>query len=342
MLRNIAHDFQSPRLWGAVATSSGGSASFGSFGDSFTSPTSGATGKVSTLPRGALRRAPICVVTSDWNNIAANGGGYVDGNPTASSITVGTHSGGAGAGDDGTLNALILGYGTEDTVRGRKRGFDLKGSFDRPKLYLFRVVPSTTTLAVGNYHGTISKTGTGDVTITFNEPFGNDAVSAVATPILGTRAEIHASANKNSVRVKVFANGVASDTPFYLAVYGSESLAYSQGEGELIKTPWVKPRLVAGVITYSGGVPSVSVGTGAFTVTDTGTGDVAVAFADAFAREPVVVASPTTATLVTVKATASTTGFSLTHFTAAGVAGDPSALHFLAFGMDDDGEYRYP
>ena len=341
MLRSISHDFQAPRLFGAVATSSGGAASFGSFGDSFSSPTSGATGKVTMTPKAGFRRAPICVCTSNWNNIAANGGGYIDGNPTAASLTVGTHSGGAGAGDDGTLNALMLGYMSGDAVRGRVRGFDLGGQFDRPKLYLFKVTPATPALNIGNYHGTLAKTGTGDVTITFNEPFGNDAVTAVATPILGTRAEIHASASKGSVRVKVFANGVASDTPFYLAVYGSASLAYSRAEG-LVVTPSNKPRLIAGVITYSGGVPSVSVGTGAFTLTDTGTGDVAVAFTDPFAREPIVVASPTSATLVTVKAAATSSGFSLTHFTAAGVAGDPSALHFLAFGSDDSAEYKYP
>lgn len=342
MLRTLKHDFAQPRLLAVGATSSGGSATVGINSDDIYSATSGATGKITLTPRYGFRRAPIAVVTSDWNSIAANGGGYVDGTTAASSLTIGTHSGGAGAGDDGTLNGLILGYNEADAVRSRKRAYEVNANLCRPKLYLFKVTPATPAINIGNYHGTLVKNGTGDVTITFNEPFGNGNVVAVATTILGTRAEIHASATISTVRVKVFANGVASDSPFYCVVMGQESLEKIGVQQDRVLVPGVKPRLVAGIITYSGGVPAVTVGTGAFTLTDTGTGDVAVAFTDAFAREPIVVASPNTATLVTVKAAASTTGFSLTHFNAAGTAADPTSLHFMAFGFDDDSEYRYP
>lgn len=342
MLRTLKHDFARPRLIAVGATSSGSSATVGVNSDDIYSATSGATGKVTLTPKYGFRRAPIAIVTSSYADVAANGGGYVDSTTAASSLTLGTHSGGAGAGDDGTFNALILGYNEAEAVRSRKAAYEVNCNLCRPKMYVFKVTPATPAINIGNYHGTLAQTGTGDVTITFNEPFGNANVTAVATPILSTRAEISCVATATTVRVKVFEAGVASDTPFYLVVVGPGSLEKISVQNDPILVPGAKPRLVAGIITYDTGVPAVTVGTGAFTLTDTGTGDVAVAFTDKFAREPIVVASPDTATLVTLKAAASTTGFSLTHFDAGGSAADPTSLHFLAIGFDEASEYRYP
>jgi hypothetical protein len=340
MLRTLKHDFALPRILAVGATSAASVATVGVNSDDIYTATSGATGKVTLTPKYGFRRAPVAIVTSSYANVAANGGGYVDGNTAANSFTLGTH--GAGSGDDGTFNALVLGWDEANAVRSRKSAYEVTCNLCRPKMYLFKVTPATPAINIGNYHGTIAKTGTGDVTITFNEPFGNANVVAVATPILGTRAEISCVATATTVRVKVFVNGSGSDTPFYLVVVGQESLEKISVQRDPIMVPGVKPRVVAGVIAYTGGVPAVSVGTGAFTVTDTGTGDVAVAFTDVFAREPIIVASPDTASLVTVKAAATASGFSLTAFNGAGAAADPTKLHFLAIGFDEASEYRYP
>lgn len=340
MYREIKHAFIRPVLMGVKATSSASTATIDVSPDDFSSSSSGATGKVTLVPRYG-RRGPVVLVTSDYTNVAANGGGYVDGTPTAVSVTVGAHSGGAGSGDDGSVNALILGYGSGDTIRCRPDGHLLKGTYDRPRLLAFKATMATATLDIGSEHASIAANATGDVTITFNDYFGSDSVVAVGSVILSTRAEIHCLANKSSVRVKTYVSGSLTDTVFYLFVYGSAAKGHVGRSRKPVVTPWVKPRLVAGIITYSGGTPSLSVtGRSEAALTDTGTGDVALVWTNKPAREPVVVVTPSTATLATVKAAATTTGVSFTHFDAGGSAADPTDLHFMALLMDDARSFK--
>ncbi len=61
-----------------------------------------------------------------------------------------------------------------------------------------------------------------------------------------------------------------------------------------VKSSQRAPRVIALQIAWSAGVPSIVSGLGSTdaTLTDEGTGDVTITFAKAFARAPIVVASP--------------------------------------------------
>ena len=64
-----------------------------------------------------------------------------------------------------------------------------------------------------------------------------------------------------------------------------------------VKSSQRNPRMIAVQLAWSGGTPSVVSGLGStdVTVTDNGTGDVTLTFAKAFARAPIVTASPVAA-----------------------------------------------
>lgn len=339
MLRDLKDGYLGSLFLSSTATVAGGSVSSNPIGFSeFSSTSSPATGKFTANLKKPFARVPIVLASRAIADVAANGGAYVDGDPAVGTITVGAHSGGSGSGDDGTVSALVLGYLNTNTTRYGANKFDVKGAFDVPRMIGFKVTTTTPTINIGNNQATIAKNATGDVTLTFKIPFQKTPV-AIASPILGTRAEIACVCTTTTCRVLRTVSGSGTDGAFYLIVYGTDLNDITQGMRVPIRVPQRKPRIVAGRIAYSAGTPSLEVNPGAGTLVDTGTGDVALTFTNAFSREPICVVTPSTATLTTIKAAASITAVSFTHFDAGGSAADPSDLHFLCLGYDDATEY---
>lgn len=334
MLREIKNGHLRPRFLGFTVTSVGASPTKSTGGFDL-GTLSGSTGQVTCPFARAFSRAPV-VVSCKGSDVAANGGAYIQTNPTSTSVIVGTHSGGAGAADDGTAYCLALGHDSSDTTLYRPAGFNVHAAWDRSRIMGIKVTTTTPTLDIAPRGATISKTATGDVTITFPSSFGSTAIVPVATPILGTRAEIEVTTVAiNSVRIKRYVSGTLTDGAFYLLVYGADGSATYQTKLEPLDNDQRFPRMLGFRITYSGGVPAITTGTGDATLTDTGTGDVLVTLNNPFKREPIVVATPTSAGLCTVKAAASSSAFSILGFNAAGAAADLTDVSCIVLGWDD-------
>lgn len=338
MLREVKNAHLKPCLYPLAATSSGSTATAVSGGSDFTL-TSGGTGQVTATFKSPLSRAAVCVATPSSANVAANGSAYLSAAPTVAAATLVTQA--AGSPDDGTVYAILCPFGSNETLSFQHDAHVVRSSVDRPILHAFKVDTTTSgTINIGARHASISRAGTGDVTLTFSRPFGGSQVVAVATPILGTRAEIGIhSISATAVRVKLTVAGTGTDGSFYLMVLGSDSRDSVWGRRRIVENTQRHPRFMPIVITYTAGAPAVTVGSGLVTLTDTGTGDVALAFAKPFKREPIVVASSVGAGLVTVKAAATASGVSITNFDTGGSAADPTAIHLFVLGFDDATEY---
>lgn len=346
MLRALKHSFNSPRILPfKVLTESGTTATVLLSPDEFISAVCGAAGRsILTLQEG-FSRPGICLGTPFSSNIGAQGAVLIEAAPTINTAQFLSHDGSAG--DNGTLNGLIIGYDSLDSdfldYGSCKAPFAVRNCWNSPRVELFKVTGHATTpvLNIGSAKATISRNGTGDYTITFKRAFSSDAVVGLALPISATAAHIHVvSASATAVRFLVGASGTASDSiPFYVFVQGSDNPQYGGNHRRVTRVSDRRPRLIAGHITYTAGVPAITKGTGDFTITDTGTGVLTIAFTNAFDREPIVLANKDTAGLITVGAAATASGCVLNAFSAVPAAADPNDIHFAVIGYDDADEY---
>ena len=349
MLRALKNAFNSPRLIGFSATSIGGfTCSVLAGVDDAASAACDAAGRAYITLADVFARPPVVVGSPNYFNVGAQGAVLIEADPTISLLSLRTNSGSGG--DNGTLYALALGWDSEDTgyhADGIAQGapHTVKDSISAPRYEVFKVTPdaSTPVINIGSSKATLTKQGPGDYTINFKRPFSNDDVVAVAGVISGTAAHHHiATATATGVRVCVGAGGSLSDSlPFYVVVRGSDNPINSGRHRKTARISDRLPRVVGGHVQYSGGTPSINIGSGDFTITDTGTGVLTVTWARPCAREPIIVASKDAQGLVTLNAAASTTGCVINCFDGSGVAADPADLHFLAFMFDDAEEYAF-
>lgn len=346
MLRALKNAFIAPRLIGFTATSaSGTSCTVGVGADDSVSAACDAAGRSYITLADPFSRVPVVVGSPLLDNVGASGAVLIDADPTISVLKLRTHDGTNG--DNGTLHALALGFDSADTsylAWGRQFApFTVKDTICAPRYEVFKVTPHATTPAIniGSAKATLTRNDTGDYTITFKRPFASDSVVAVASVIAATAAHNHiVSATATAVRVLVGAAGSASDdNPFYLVVRGSDSPVPGARHQKTARLSDRLPRIVAGHVQYSAGTPTINVGTGDFTIVDTGTGVLTVAWVNPPEREPIVLVNKNSAGLCTLNAAADTTGCVLNAFNGAGAAADPADLHFMAFMFDDPTEY---
>ncbi len=335
MLRTVRTSHIGPRLLGFSVTSNGTTPTKSTGGYDLETVT-GVAGQVTCPFARDFGRAPVIVGTKSTADVAANGSAFLVSAATNLQGVVGTHSGGAGAADNGTGFYLCLGHDSADATKYRPSGFPVKMAWDRPGVLGFRITTTSPTVDIGPRGTTLVKNGTGDVTITFPGAFGSSSIIPVATPILGTRAEISATVvGPSSVRVVRTVSGSGTDGAFYLIVLGSYGSATYQWKKNELENNQRLPRLLGYRVIWTAGTPSLAVGTGDATIADTGTGDVALTFTTPFKREPIVVATPISAALATVKANATTSGVSITAFAAGGSATDITGVDILTLGWDD-------
>lgn len=345
MLRAVKNAFVRPRLLGFKATSLSGACTVNIGTDDVASAASAATGKSYLTLADVFGRTPVCVAAAVKDAGNASGNALIDADPTISLLSLKQHDGTNPA--DGALMALCFGHDVADAgyyAYGRQSApFTVKSSWNSARVELFKVTPHATTPAIniGAGKATLTRNDTGDYTVTFKRPFSSDNVVAVPTAIGSSSANAKiVSATATAVRVIVCTGGSASDAfPFYLAVLGSDNPQYGARHRKTLRASDRYPRIVAGHVSYSTGTPSITVGTGDFTITDTGTGVLTATFAVPFAREPIVLASQNAVGNVTLNAAATTTGCVLDMFNTGGAATDPTDLHFLVFGFDDADEY---
>ena len=339
MLRTLKHAFNSPRLLAVKATSDAGACTVNISPDDIATAASASTGKAYLTLGDVFNRAGVNVGTP-FQSVGASGALLIDADPTFAVNSFITHNGTIP--DDGAFNAFILGYDSQDSDYLSFVPFHVKNAWNSPRIELFKITPHATTpvINVGSEKATLTRNGVGDYTVTFTRPFSSDNVVAVAKVIKTSIAHEHiVSCSALAVRVLVGTAGAASDAaPFYLAVQGSDNPQYGSRHRKVTKVSDRMPRLIAGQVAYSAGVPSIVCGTGDFAVADTGTGVLTVTYTTPFLREPIVLANQNAAGNVTVHSS-SASELVLDCWNAAGAATDPADIHFMVFGFDDAEEY---
>ena len=344
MLRELKTAFLRPRLIGFKATAASGVATLGSGLNEVTVASSG-TGIVTSTFKQPFNRTAITVGALSSADVAA--GGYIQYNATPGGVSTQLKTcANGGSADDGTVYGLTLGYDSSDATRYRKDAYVVHASRRVSRLLGFQVNTATSSIVIGGRHATLSKTGTGDVTLTLRTAFGNANVVAIPTIVGTTALSIGVeSTSASQVRIKIFnSGGTATDATFNLLVFGSNDRDGTYQIGGSVENEQRKPRLIAGHIRYDGsGVPSIIVGTGDYTLVDTATGRATLTYKEAFRREAIVVCTLGIGTSVWPTVTASSaSAVEIRNHNAAGTLQDPGSnggAMFLALGSDDPSEY---
>jgi hypothetical protein len=343
MLRSIKSPNRRARLIGFSATTAAAAANtvqVGSNEGTFTNAS--ADEQLDFVPREVFSRNTI-VVCTPGASIGDGGTAVVSAAATGSAISVETINGSASA-DVGGVEALVLGYDNTSTdLSGKKENLieNVRSSF-RNAYIVAGQVASDGTKSIGGSTFTCVKDSTGNYTVTFTRAFGRVPTIVVTPFVAGVSAHVKTKA-RNSFTIATFnAANSAADAKFNFVAFGSASIHEHRSiDGGDVEIGFRKPRMFGGVVDYSAGTPSITIGAGLFTITDTGTGQLDVAYAEKFAREPIVVASCHTAArwATLTSAESLSTGVRIESAGSTGTLTDPTGIHFIVIGSDDASEY---
>lgn len=343
MLRPVKSPNRRARILAVAATTAGSAANtiqVGSEEGTFTNAS--ADEQLDIALREPFHRAPI-VLAAAGASIGAGGTAIVSAAATASSVSVETING-AGSADVGGVEALILGFDSSITEISAKKEnlFDILHATFRNARIVSGQVDTDGTKLIGGSAFTSVKNATGDYTITFSRPFGRTPVVIPTVFTAGASAKV-VSKTVGTVNITTFdAANSAADVKFNFVAFGSSTQQENRSlRGGEVETSFRKPRIFGGRVDYDTGTPSIVIGTGLFTITDTGDGLLDIEFVEAFGREPIVIACcHTTAGWASLTGASSlTTGCQINTTDEAGVDADPTGVYFLVIGSDDSVEY---
>lgn len=295
--REVRHSFLSPRLIPFKYQTDGTNGndptvSIGS-GDLYLED-AGSEGSVDFfLPSRPYKRNAL-VFASIGDDVGA--GGYIH---ESTAFTKGTGTLDAvdkdGLAVDGTVQGFLLGYDSEDTHAHGKKCSRLVCARRHTRLMGFQVnTQGSGSIAINDGRATISRAGTGDVTVTLSslQSFGSAELIVVPTVVGDIDASVVVSSvQADSFGLKCYDNaGDPKDCVVNVIVIGFEAGHEHGGARALVRNTQLKPRVVAGRIAVAGGVPSAEVGGDDFTITDDGVGDYDIVLANPFSRAPIVIA----------------------------------------------------
>lgn len=349
MLRDVRSRFLKPRLLAIRYTTASNVVTINQGIGSFKATSASTGSAVCTWTRQFARR-PIIVASASASDIA--NGGFVSGTantfPTALGHTFLSVDSTATA-DDGTVKALILGYDSRDATAYSRRANVVRGEMDQSKIVALRIDTSGSASTTINARAVFSLTrnGTGDVTVKLRSAFANASFVPVGTAVSTTGQIVNTTVTaSDTFRFEVFTNGgtTAADGIVNLIVVGD-----AQGNGERVAAgPLMsdqrKPLLFGYSVIYAGGVPGYDLNSGDATLTDTATGRTTFTFQQAFRREPIVVAMPIANTGVqccTLRASSSS-AIEVGQFSAANALADctdTSGFQLIGIGFDDSNEF---
>lgn len=343
MLREVRSAFICPRLdWGKY-TVGASTVSDNSAPGVFSLARTGTGAATATFTR-AFGRTPVIVGSAASADVAA--GGFVGvASPTAQSASITTFNASA-SGDNGTAHIIALGYDCRDSTRYTPTTGLLHARINKTRVEGFYFTGAAGAVTIGGGFATGSKTATGVYLFTLKRPFGSSNISVVATATSAHVCMIGA-VTASTIEIKTFLNnGSAADvTACHVLVCGTDMSSSDASTSAPVKNSQRKPRILGFGITYSSGVPSLTIGTGDATLADTATGSATLTFTKAFARQPIVVASvlgaPGLIRYVNINS-ASTTATNINTKVAAGSNGDPGdgvGVNVICLGWDDVSEY---
>ena len=345
MLREIRNAFVGPRIVTfGYTTNSNAVTQIEGVGD--VKITSAATGSgVASFYR-AFGRNSIVVANTSSVDVAAGGFTAMTATPSATGFTL-ISKNPSNAADDGTVYGVALGFEARDATRYRKDCNVLVCRDTSMRVQAFQVnTASSGTIVINKRNATLTRNGTGDVTLAFRSAFGNDAI-CIATPVGATCAVCNVAAvSATSCQIKCTNSaGSAADAVFNLLVIGDGSRNAGAAIRGPVRSDQRLPYLFGYTVIYTSGVPAYTINSGDATLTDTATGRATFTFKEAFARESIVCAMPISAGTTMKRCqidTSSSTGFEVKHFSAAPALEDPAdtyGFNVIGIGFDDSTEY---
>lgn len=316
-----------PKLRGLTRTTTGSACTNDIGAQEYSAKSRTGTGASSHTFLQKYRRNCVCVAAVGAN--VADGGYATLGTCDVSGVAL-SSLGTAGAGDDGTLHALILGWNNEylyNTLPQEVRAYFHDGKIVRGRV----TAAGTEGLGSGLYDVALS--GVNTYTITFKPAFAR--VPVVIPTIIGATAGAYkiVSVTASRVVIETFnTSGTDTAIAFDFVAYGSASPNEIGLANADISIPGLKNEVIGGVI--NGSASTITIGSGDFTLVKNSTGDYTITFSRPFIDEPVVLLGGTSGR-VQLKSTPLSTAFTAVGFNAGGVAADDTALHFLVFGSFD-------
>jgi hypothetical protein len=300
------------------------------------------TDQLTFVPEKSWVRAPVAVVNRDSNS-GPDGTGFLPSATTRAQIVTRTIDS-AGSSDVGRNFVFGLGYDSDSTAVHGGRGnllFDVHSSLIRPRLIVGQMDSTGVTIGAEQFTSVFFSGGT-----VYAKPaiqYAN-AVVVVGTPITTAGGAqcmvVQADADEFQLATLDSSNSF-TEYPTNFMILVEESHVAHLEQGRVVQCPFRKPRMLAIYITISKGTPSISTGVGHATVADTGTGRYTLTYTDAFAREPVVVASchhSGTNTFASIRSS-SATGVEVNCSNALGALADPTGMYVLIVGSDSSEDY---
>lgn len=349
MLRDFRSPFLAPRL-AAYKYNVNGTTKTQSLGVGSASVVANGTG-VSTVTWGRPFGRTAVTVVSPNNDVAAGSYAY---NVSPFSSVTGTKVNTVDrtlTQSNGTVNGITLGWDQRDATRYTRRANVVRGDFDQTGIVALQVNTSGSGSVTINKRAVFSLTrnGTGDVTIVLRRAFATANITGAATCVGSSPLSCTLSCSgADTFRLRGFtANSTTpADGIFNVIIVGD-----LQGVGErTASTPVMsdqrKPILFGYHVTTTAGTQTLAIGTGDVTITKPNTGRCALTFTQAFAREAIVVACASfeasgQVVLANVDVSSST-GFEVKVYNASASLTDPVAgggFSVIGVGFDDATEY---
>jgi hypothetical protein len=332
LLRPIAHPHIAPFLSGYKVTLTSAPAATLDIGKMSGAVARNAAGKATiTLPEKTCREG--VVIATPGADIASGAFATYDTDHSLSAIVAEMLSA-AGSGDDGTMHVLTYSPFHDDTVRAVPTQ-NVKNSAASPRLLAFKVAAAGT-ISQGSTQAAIAKASSVS-TLTFANHFGRAPV-VVATPVHAAAKAVRvtaATAALASVETYDPVGTALEDNAFHCLVLGWDTPDEVGGLRRTIAVPQIAPRLEVFAI-HGSGTAALSIGAKDGTLTDNGTGDYTITFAEAFKRAPVVVVCGK-AGRAQLLAQPTTTACRIGVFNTSNAAADDD-VYVMVLGYDSDAE----
>lgn len=339
MLRQLFDKYNDPRFFYGQVTTSGGNAAVVDLGpNDYASAVEAAAGKPVLTLKQPFRRTPVALCAIG-TNIANGGYGTIDVASTTAVASLGLLNQ-AGTAADGTADFLLYGYQSADISRCISQ--QVLCSKRRSRMLGGKVTTSgaVATVAFGKTDFTVTRTAQGVYSVTFKRAFSQTPiVLPIGISSTVVRAPKVTAKSAAGCTITFYdETQTAQDADWYVIVVGTDirdehGLAFAQ-----VDNPQRRPRIIAGQITYTAGVPAATINLPEFSsITDNNTGDATLVLANPFRQECIVMATARN-TRVQVH-TGSASSPRLICRNAAAAATDPSTVDFLLLGTDDPAEY---
>lgn len=209
-----------------------------------------------------------------------------------------------------------------------------------PRMIVMRISTTTPTVSAGaSQVQSITKNGTGDVTVVLKTAFGAVPCIVYGNETATTRRLTTIPANTNAGQFRVTATntgGTAVEATFTVILLGGDSTDITGGNQNIVDIQGRMPRLISFGVDQAAGANIIYFGSKDGTFSDDGTGIYTFTFSKAFARTPFWAGSANTPGIT---ATAiSSTAISIRTDNSGGSAAD-SQSSIVIIGFDEASEY---